>query len=406
MPIYFDATFSWSGYSYQGKVGMFIVLKKLNGYDGDNIENNFIDWSIEFEWLEDFSIKKGRIYKSLHQVKTLKSRNIDSYIKAINQTLENAWSEYTYYIKPYFHVSSNVNNPHNIFYPYTIDNTNKRYCPLDKIDKLLKDEVKLFLRRHNVPDYDGNCEDLHFLKLLSIIDNHVKRRHQNIQRVGRKTSPEQLEFITIINSLKTDSRQFTNERMIYEKKEYLVKLVDEVCQDIDKNLQKKINIFIRDLLDLNDNSFVKFSKSIFPHIKSLFDAQLTIEDFQNLLHRDNMIDVFFKIIQEIQKNGVFQEHRYLYTDEKKYLVTAISSSDKKRITKGILENPFAVEDLYEMDFFITERIKSCFIETEANNISEIRDEDLLLPEEKENKITELKKVQIIDIEEAQRSLND
>ena len=54
MPIYFDATFSWSGYSYQGKVGMFIVLKKLNEYNGNDLDNTFIDWSIEFEWLEDF----------------------------------------------------------------------------------------------------------------------------------------------------------------------------------------------------------------------------------------------------------------------------------------------------------------------------------------------------------------
>ena len=40
MPIYFDATFSWSGYSYQGKVGMFIVLKKLNEYNGCKISDN------------------------------------------------------------------------------------------------------------------------------------------------------------------------------------------------------------------------------------------------------------------------------------------------------------------------------------------------------------------------------
>ena len=86
----FDATFSWSGYSYQGKVGMFIVLKKLNEYLGDNLEGNFIDWSIEFEWLEDFSIKQGNIYQSSHQVKTLASTNINSYTTAIEQTIDNS----------------------------------------------------------------------------------------------------------------------------------------------------------------------------------------------------------------------------------------------------------------------------------------------------------------------------
>jgi hypothetical protein len=87
-------------------------------------------------------------------------------------------------------------------------------------------------------------------------------------------------------------------------------------------------------------------------------------------------------------------------------VTGISSSDKSRVSKAILENPFAVEDLFEMDIFITERISNVFIESEANNINDIDDEELQVPEEKENKITELKKVEMIDIAEAQRRLND
>ena len=115
MPIYFDATFSWSGYSYQGKVGMFIVLKKLNEYNGNDLDNTFIDWSIEFECLEDFSIKQGSIYQTLHQVKNLLSTNINSYSTAIQQTINNS-NILGYQITPHFHVSSNVTTPHNIFY--------------------------------------------------------------------------------------------------------------------------------------------------------------------------------------------------------------------------------------------------------------------------------------------------
>jgi hypothetical protein len=406
MPIYFDATFSWSGYSYQGKVGMFIVLKKLNEYDGDDIETNFNDWALEFEWLEDFSIKQGNTYQSLHQVKTLASTNINSYTNAIQQTLTNS-NILGYHIPPHFHVSSNVLNPHNIFYSYTINNINQQFCPLNEIDNLLKKEIKDFLEIYNPADYNGNCEDTHFFKLLAIIDNHVCIRHQNIQNNPPGTRiTEAISFTEIINSLKTNSGQFTNERMIYEKKEYLVRLVDEICQDINNDLQNKINIFTRDVLDLDDDSFVKFSKSISPHIKSLFDAHLTIEDFQNFLHRDHMIDVFFRIVQEIQKNGIFQEHKYLYDNQDKYLVTGISSSNGKRISKAILENPFAVEDLFEMDCFITENILVDSIELEAQNVNEIRDEELQIPERKEEKITELKRVKMINIIEAKRVLND
>ena len=406
MPIYFDATFSWSGYSYQGKVGMFIVLKKLNEYNGNDLDNTFIDWSIEFEWLEDFSIKQGSTYQTLHQVKTLLSTNINSYTTAIQQTINNS-NILGYQITPHFHVSSNVTTPHNIFYSYSITGNVQQYCPLNKIDNLLKNEIKSFLEVYNYADYNGNCEDPHFFKLLAIIDNHVSIRHQNIQNNPPRTRIiETISFSEIINSLKTNSGQFTNERMIYEKKAYLVSLIDEVCMYLDEDQKEKIKIFEREVLNLNDESFVKFSKSISPHIKSIFNGNIRIEDFQNFLHRDNMIDAFFRIICEIEKNGSFLEHKYLYDFESKYLVTGISSSDKSRVSKAILENPFAVEDLFEMDIFITERISNVFIESEANNINDIDDEELQVPEEKENKITELKKVEMIDIAEAQRRLND
>ena len=260
MPIYFDATFSWSGYSYQGKIGMFIVLKKLNDYQDNDLENDFNDWSIEFEWLEDFSIKQRNIYQSLHQVKTLKSTNINSYTDAIQQTIDNS-NILGYPITPHFHVSSNVTAPHNTFYSYTINGNNQQYCPLDEIDNLLREEIRVFLQSHNLPDYNGNSEDVHFFKLLSIIDDHVRIRHENIQRVGRNIPPEEIKFITIINSLKTDSSQFTNGRMIYEKKAYFSNVVDKFLQNKSDEIKGKLNQFIREAFDL-DSDFVKYSKSI------------------------------------------------------------------------------------------------------------------------------------------------
>ena len=157
-----------------------------------------------------------------------------------------------------------------------------------------------------------------------------------------------------------------------------------------------------DILNLRDENFIKFSKSIFPHIKSLYNSELTIKNFQELLHRDHMIDVFFKAIKEIDNHGFLLQYKFFYEKEdKKYLPTGIQSSNASRISNEIMENPFAVEDLYEMDFFITERINCRSIENEANNFNEIRDEDMQNSENKENKINELKRVEMIDIERAQ-----
>lgn len=81
----FDATASWNGFSYQGKVGIYVCLKLI--YDAIN-RNEDIDvfcgrYSVEFEWLEDFSILEDDGYKSHHQVKHYNDDNFSSYIDAI-----------------------------------------------------------------------------------------------------------------------------------------------------------------------------------------------------------------------------------------------------------------------------------------------------------------------------------
>lgn len=411
MPIYFDATFSWSGYSYQGKVGMFIVLKKLNEYDGNDLDNAFIDWSIEFEWLEDFSIKQGNTYQSLHQVKTLASTNINSYTTAIQQTLSNS-NILGYLITPYFHVSSNVVNPHNIFYSYTIDGNNQRYCTLEQIDDLLKQEIRNFLQSYNLGDYHGNCEDTHFFKLLSIIDNHVRIRHQNIQNNPSATRIQEfISFHEIINSLKTDSNQFTNERMIYEKKAYLSSSLDKFLQKKDELIKNKLNQFVRESFDL-DFDFVKYAKSISPHISAIYNNEITITNFQDLLNGDSLKGVFFKIIESIENQYLWQGHKVIYEkiveeENKRFLPTTINrdQDDCDEVSADILMNSHAIEDLYEMDYFITGRINCESIEDEANNYTEIRDNDLPNVENKQFKINELKKVKMIDKTNAERILN-
>ncbi|MDY0121473.1 MAG: hypothetical protein RBR54_05975 [Sulfurimonas sp.] len=406
--MFHDASPTWSGFAYQGKVGLLVVLNRINTCRGNNIADIYKSWKLEFEWLEDFSIIDGNEYISLHQVKAYIDRGISKYKTAIDQLVRNSLMYYAPQLEHYLHVTANVNFASNCLYNYQIGGRNQKYCPLMSIDELIKSEVRSFLNRYNEEDENDEAIDIHFYKLLSIIDDHVKSRHHVIQTTTiNQRVIECIDFVDIINSLTTNSMHFSNERMIYEKKEYFISLVNELCQDLSFELQTKVNNFSRDILNLGDEDFIKFSKSIFPHMKSIYNSTLSILNFQELLHRDHMIDAFFKIIQEIELEGILIQHKfYYYKENKKYLPTGIQSSNVSRISNEIMENPFAVEDLYEMDIFITERIIADSIELEANNISEVSDEDLQVPEEKEYKITELKKVRMININEAKRVLND
>lgn len=82
-----DATPSWSGYNYQGKVALYVVLDKICKLYEDGRRAEISDFSLELEWIEDFSVihKCGdeNVYKSIHQVKALDKTEIKDYGEAI-----------------------------------------------------------------------------------------------------------------------------------------------------------------------------------------------------------------------------------------------------------------------------------------------------------------------------------
>lgn len=82
-----DATNSWSGYNYQGKIALFVVLKKINELISMGKMDEIEKYSVELEWLEDFSIlykgDDGVQYKTIHQVKAKDKHNITDYEDAL-----------------------------------------------------------------------------------------------------------------------------------------------------------------------------------------------------------------------------------------------------------------------------------------------------------------------------------
>lgn len=84
-----DATPSWNGFNYQGRVGLYVCLKTvkrmidIHPVGSESFDDFLNSYSIEYEWIEDFSIKNGRDYVSLHQVKHKAGTNYSEHISAI-----------------------------------------------------------------------------------------------------------------------------------------------------------------------------------------------------------------------------------------------------------------------------------------------------------------------------------
>lgn len=90
-----DATPSWNGFNYQGKVGIYVclsmILDQLKSHDKDSVEftQYLNEHAIQYEWIEDFSILQNGTYISHHQVKhkagTAFSTHLDALITIRNR---------------------------------------------------------------------------------------------------------------------------------------------------------------------------------------------------------------------------------------------------------------------------------------------------------------------------------
>ncbi|WP_143691177.1 hypothetical protein [Wohlfahrtiimonas populi] len=83
-----DATPSWNGFNYQGKVGVYVclsmILEQLKSHDkdSDEFQKYLSEHAIQYEWIEDFSILKDDIYISHHQVKHKAGKDFSTHLDA------------------------------------------------------------------------------------------------------------------------------------------------------------------------------------------------------------------------------------------------------------------------------------------------------------------------------------
>ena len=131
---------SWSGFVYQGKVGIYHVLKEIASCDES------CDCTLQLDSLDDFAILDGNANViSLHQVKTYKSTTFGSYEKAFKQLQDGG--EVLNCQNLYFHLAREITNKttnsiEQDFTPikvYIYDDNS--YCNVDGIDEKIENLI-------------------------------------------------------------------------------------------------------------------------------------------------------------------------------------------------------------------------------------------------------------------------
>lgn len=215
-----DATNSWSGYNYQGKIALFVVLQKINDLICEGKINEIENYSVELEWLEDFSIlcrdNDGIQYRTIHQVKAKDKQNINDYGDAL--------------VKLYYKVTRWG----------SIETAYLHVCkPTDYKDIEWHDKVKGLII---------NCNQLKSIQNSFINYKNSSNKKEEVEKIykpGRKSD---------INKIVKEY----NEKYFFNKK-ITVNNVDEILDKILSGLQDEITVCENEIKDEDVKKIEMFS---------------------------------------------------------------------------------------------------------------------------------------------------
>ncbi|MGL5049868.1 MAG: ABC-three component system protein [Fusobacteriaceae bacterium] len=270
----YDATSSWSGFQYQGKVAIYYVIKLLNGLSIEEVDN----YSLEIEYLEDFSIKKSSEYVSCHQVKArTKVTTMSSYLDAILKFYSNN-------AKSYLHVIKKVN-----------DWNKENLKSLLKVSE--EDTLKIFLKDS--------------LDQLEIVDDTLKELI--ISKIDKEEYNKDL--LNLLVSLKDKN----SKKKIYEK--FKKEIEKTICLlDID-NFYERIGIY-----NYESNNYCELNE-----IEKLIKKELLIFYKNNNLNefkrKEELEKIYLNLLKKVDEH-VLSRH----------MDTSLAKEIKLRDIRSIIED--------------------------------------------------------------------
>ncbi|HDR8066656.1 hypothetical protein AT261_09670 [Bacillus cereus] len=359
--IEFDATHSWNGFSYQGKVGVIAVLDFI--IDILEVKGSIEGYSLEFEYMEDFSIKYNDNYIQIHQVKTYGIEPLSKYKDAIWILLgKSIYEENDLHIKKAFlHIAQPIINhrvnitkteeiktrlmaagnpsssksekyasPLELYqyvekkgkfedafkkleiYNYTKD---KKHCSLEEVEEVVRQRIckyystvgkKEELVEKGLLDRYIECA---YLALIGLIDNHVNQRHQD--RQANSDEKKKILFSDILSILDGEYSTLPEKYHIYYLRNKLITDFNNYYIEI-KNfiLEQRKSITEASMLDEMDRN-----EEILENILSFFqNVHTNVDD-------DSLLQMCYKINPHITKEigeELFSMDEYVNTEFLRY----------------------------------------------------------------------------------------
>lgn len=446
---------SWSGYNYQGKVAIYSALSFINSKQGVDLSR----YSLELEWYEDFAIKVDDTYISIHQVKSYKYTTLSKYKDSIWNLLGKAFEENIQQV--FLHTSESIlstdkieeelitldpptkkknerdytpfyyyklitdNSAYNeIFkkiykYKYRTDNSEVDFCGITEIDNKIKWQIKEY---YNLQGKSESEEQINraFLNILNHLNEHITSRHREEQALGTKTPPVVINMKEFYEILEEDWERASEEYYTQQLRHSFYKTSESFLHTLFKSKRvneidlKRAEEFIAQINLLDTSKFLEFCKKVTPYITV---RKMDIQKFRELIPvnglKTSLISTLIMVKQRLDNKHLLQ--RRINNKTENYLPTTIDHDPTLalvseeiivgELASDILENDDLDEFLYEVEAMISHKVKTDSLERAASRIDLVPEVEKDNEQDRNDKFTKIKKIRIVDLNQAKEELN-
>ena len=321
---------TWSGFIYQGHVALYHSICCL--IDG-------LEFNLQLDSIEDFSIITNGTARSTHQVKALGKDKRNGYLVALRKAASTHLGCDALTTR-YFHVSSKLDDTSDFqessgnavkFYIYEKNGDKKPFCYLHDIDSMVKDKIKEYLNLNGLITTDFLL-DFKFDLLHSKIASQVVLIHAYNQD-GLLSAAEAAytqtlcskELQSLLSEVVVHPEDFTYQKIkaksaFYE--HFYGYLNSPSFNDVTSSIKTKLVKVLDAIKSLDDASFTRLWKSL------CFGSSTSSIDNERVYD-------YIDIIQEIKKEPILAGDLPYYKCLKQdsYLPTSITINKPKREIK-------------------------------------------------------------------------
>ncbi|MBB1378980.1 ABC-three component system protein [Pseudoalteromonas sp. SR43-2] len=321
---------TWSGFIYQGHVALYHSICCLI---------NELEFELQLDSLEDFSIYQNGKAGSTHQVKALDKDKRNDYLPALSKAAATHidCDEHT---KRYFHVTSKLDDSSDFqeddgnvveFYSYEGKDQNLAYCYLQDIEKKVKEKISDYLSLRNLAatefliDFKFNL--LHSKIASQVVYIHACNQDLSIlaAEVAYKERIYSKELQSLLHEEVAHSEDIDYQRAIAKKALYF-HFYDYInstsFKGVDKDIKLKLVKVLKQIKTLDNLDFSQLWKS------------LCLGSSEKSINNERVYD-YVDIIAEIKKYPVLANVIPYYKCQKmdKYLPTSIRANKRVREIK-------------------------------------------------------------------------